>query len=77
MHQVILYLQSVFWNADSCNNYSSVVCFHASTRIVALDSNYRSLFRVNSLLPDVIKIKEEIIQLNITINLVDTLTTVI
>lgn len=60
MQQVTLYPQSVFQNADSCNNHSSVVHFHASTQVVTLDYNYRILFRVNSLLPDVIKIKEEL-----------------
>lgn len=68
--------QSVFWNADSGNNHSSVVHFHKSTQVVTLDSNYRTLFTVNSLLPDVIKIKEYI-QLNMAISLVDALVTVI
>lgn len=77
MQQVILYSQSVFWNAGSCNNHLSVVYFHASTQIATLDSNHRTQFRVNSLLPVVIKIKEETMQLNITIHLADALLTVI
>lgn len=55
--------------------FTHLVYFHGST-LVTLDSNYRTIFWVNSLSPVVIKIKEEIIQLNITINVVDWLLTI-
>lgn len=54
-----------------------LVHFHDSTQVVTLDSNYRAIFRVHSLSPVVIKNKEEIIQLNMTINVVGKLLTVI